>query len=191
MIWDKVVKERIELIFKKYLVTALPSGLMIINQKRAHQRIIYEKLLSNLSLKKTQSQSVLFPFNVSTNAQEVIFFNQNKKILQAMGFEFKIDKSSEIINFTSIPVLFDKNQLENLFDNLFSNEIKYNGFSQADSVSKQLSKAMAIPNGKILSIDEQHELLASLFACKEKNLSPFNRPILVNLDESEINKKIN
>lgn len=178
-------------LFKKYLVTALPSGLMIINQKRAHQRIIYEKLLSNLSLKKTQSQSVLFPFNVSTNAQEVIFFNQNKKILQAMGFEFKIDKSSEIINFTSIPVLFDKNQLENLFDNLFSNEIKYNGFSQADSVSKQLSKAMAIPNGKILSIDEQHELLASLFACKEKNLSPFNRPILVNLDESEINKKIN
>ena len=74
---------------------------------------------------------------------------------------------------------------------MFSNEIKYNGFSQADSVSKQLSKAMAIPNGKTLSIEEQHKLLASLFTCKEKNLSPFNRPILVNLDESEINKKIN
>ena len=178
-------------LFKKYLVTALPSGLMIINQKRAHQRVIYEKLLSNLSSKKTHSQSVLFPFKISTNAQEVIFFNQNKKTLQAMGFEFNIDESSKIINFTSIPILFDKNQLENLFDNLFSNEIKYNGFSQADSVSKQLSKAMAIPNGKTLSIEEQHKLLASLFTCKEKNLSPFNRPILVNLDESEINKKIN
>ena len=178
-------------LFKKYLVTALPSGLMIINQKRAHQRVIYEKLLSNLSSKKTHSQSVLFPFKISTNAQEVIFFNQNKKTLQAMGFEFKIDESSKIINFTSIPILFDKNQLENLFDNLFSNEIKYNGFSQADSVSKQLSKAMAIPNGKTLSIEEQHKLLASLFTCKEKTLSPFNRPILVNLDESEINKKIN
>ena len=178
-------------LFKKYLVTALPSGLMIINQKRAHQRVIYEKLLSNLSSKKTHSQSVLFPFKISTNAQEVIFFNQNKKTLKAMGFEFIIDESSKIINFTSIPILFDKNQLENLFDNLFSNEIKYNGFSQADSVSKQLSKAMAIPNGKTLSIEEQHKLLASLFTCKEKNLSPFNRPILVNLDESEINKKIN
>ena len=50
---------------------------------------------------------------------------------------------------------------------------------------------MAIPNGKNLNIEEQQELLASLFTCKEKNLSPFNRSILVNFDLSEIEKKIN
>ena len=114
----------------------------------------------------------------------------NKTELEALGFEFHLD-GSEVINFTAIPVLFKEKQLDQLFDKLFSSEIEFNGFSKGDAISKQLCKAMAIPNGKILNIEEQQELLASLFTCKEKTLSPFNRQILVNLDAIEIDKKIN
>jgi len=178
-------------LFNKYLITALPSGLMIINQNRAHQRVLYEKLLSSLSLKKNPSQNLLFPYKASIGPTELIYFNSNKAILEAMGFEFELQEDSETINFISIPVLFEVNQLDNLLDKLFSDETEFKGFSEADVVSKQLSKVMAIPNGKVLNIEEQQELLASLFSCKEKNLSPFNRPILVNLDSSEIDKKIN
>ena len=178
-------------LFNKYLITALPSGLMIINQNRAHQRVLYEKLLSSLSLKKNPSQNLLFPYKASIGPTELIYFKSNKAILEAMGFEFELQEDSETINFISIPVLFEVNQLEDLLDKLFSDETKFKGFSEADAVSKQLSKVMAIPNGKVLNIEEQQELLASLFSCKEKNLSPFNRPILVNLDLSEIDKKIN
>ena len=49
---------------------------------------------------------------------------------------------------------------------------------------------MAIPNGKILNIEEQQELLASLFACKENQVSPFNLPILINFDSSDLDKQI-
>ena len=178
-------------LFNKYLITALSSGLMIINQNRAHQRVLYEKLLSSLSLKKNPSQNLLFPYKASIGPTELIYFNSNKAILEAMGFEFELQEDSETINFISIPVLFEVNQLDNLLDKLFSDETEFKGFSEADVVSKQLSKVMAIPNGKVLNIEEQQELLASLFSCKEKNLSPFNRPILVNLDSSEIDKKIN
>ena len=178
-------------LFNKYLITALSSGLMIINQNRAHQRVLYEKLLSSLSFKKNPSQNLLFPYKASIGPTELIYFNSNKAILEAMGFEFELQEDSETINFISIPVLFEVNQLEDLLDKLFSDETEFKGFSEADAVSKQLSKVMAIPNGKVLNIEEQQELLASLFSCKEKNLSPFNRPILVNLDPSEIDKKIN
>ena len=178
-------------LFNKYLITALSSGLMIINQNRAHQRVLYEKLLSSLSLKKNPSQNLLFPYKASIGPTELIYFKSNKAILEAMGFEFELQEDSETINFISIPVLFEVNQLEDLLDKLFSDETEFKGFSEADAVSKQLSKVMAIPNGKVLNIEEQQELLASLFSCKEKNLSPFNRPILVNLDSSEIDKKIN
>ena len=49
---------------------------------------------------------------------------------------------------------------------------------------------MAIPNGKILNIEEQQELLASLFACKENQVSPFNLPILINFGSSDLDKHI-
>ena len=81
--------------------------------------------------------------------------------------------------------------MDHLFDKFFSDEYRFDGFSKADAISKQLCKVLAISNGKSLNIEEQQELLASLFTCKEKNLSPFNRPILVNLDPTEIDKKIN
>jgi len=81
--------------------------------------------------------------------------------------------------------------LGHLFDNFFSEEYKFDGFSKADAISKKLCKVMAVDNGRLLNIEEQQELLASLFTCKENNLSPFNRPILVNLDLTEIDKKIN
>lgn len=176
-------------LFNKYLVTALPSGLMIINQNRAHQRVIYEKLLSNLSLKKSPTQRLLFPYKIDISPKDLHYLLENKTVLQAMGFEF--EEKSKTINLTAIPVLFDKNELDHLFDKFFSEEYRFDGFSRGDTISKQLSKAMAIPNGKNLNIEEQQELLASLFTCKEKNLSPFNRSILFNFDLSEIDKKIN
>ena len=85
-------------LFKKYLVTALPSGLMIINQNRAHQRVLYEKLLTNLSLEKTPSQSLLFPYKISISPKNLIYFFENKTVLEAMGFEFKLENDLNLNN---------------------------------------------------------------------------------------------
>ena len=177
--------------FNKYLITALPSGLMVINQKRAHQRVIYEKLLSSLSVKSPNSQNLLFPYEINLQQSELMYLLENIPIFQAMGFDFEIDENAKLIKIKSIPSLFDEKKIDVLFENLFSNDQEFEAFSKSDAVSKHLSKAFAIPNGKKLNIEEQQELLASLFMCKEKNLSPFNRPIIVNFDVSEIDKKFN
>ncbi|MBL30563.1 MAG: DNA mismatch repair protein MutL [Flavobacteriaceae bacterium] len=178
-------------LFNKYLVTALPSGLLIINQNRAHQRVLYERFLGLLSNNKSSSQKLLFPHKIKLSKLDLISFRENKAIYEVLGFEFN-EIDSEIISILSVPNLFLKDNLDEKLKDLFlnNNEIGFDSFSNGDLVSKRLSKSMAIQNGKILNLEEQQELLASLFACKENQVSPFNLPILINFDRFDLDKQI-
>tara|TARA_B100001741_G_C16537017_1_gene592400 strand:- start:193 stop:1977 length:1785 start_codon:yes stop_codon:yes gene_type:complete len=178
-------------LFNKYLVTALQSGLIIINQNRAHQRVLYEFFLGLLSNKKSSGQKLLFPIKIKLSKMDQINFYENKAIYESIGFEFHEIKS-KTIKVLSIPEILSNDKIEDLLNDLFLNNKDYdfNGFSSGDIISKRLARSMAIPNGKILNIEEQQELLASLFACKENQVSPFNLPILINFGSSDLDKQI-
>ena len=178
-------------LFNKYLVTALQSGLIIINQNRAHQRVLYEFFLGLLSNKKSSGQKLLFPIKIKLSKMDQINFYENKAIYESIGFEFHEIKS-KTIKVLSIPEILSNDKIEDLLNDLFLNNKDYdfNGFSSGDIISKRLARSMAIPNGKILNIEEQQELLASLFACKENQVSPFNLPILINFGSSDLDKHI-
>ena len=178
-------------LFNKYLITALPSGLLIINQNRAHQRVLYESFLKSLSNKKPSSQKLLFPVKINLSKTDHINFSENKLVYEVLGFEFH-EVNSKNLNILSVPDLFLKDNVEDKLKDLFlnRNETDFEAFSIGDTISKRLSKNMAIPNGKILNIEEQQELLAALFACKENQVSPFNLPILINFDSSDLDKQI-
>ena len=178
-------------LFNKYLITALPSGLLIINQNRAHQRVLYESFLKSLSNKKPSSQKLLFPVKINLSKTDYINFSENKLVYEVLGFEFH-EVNSKKLKILSVPDLFLKDNVEDTLKDLFlnSNETDFEAFSIGDVISKRLSKSMAIPNGKILNIEEQQELLAALFACKENQVSPFNLPILINFDSSDLDKQI-
>ena len=178
-------------LFNKYLITALPSGLLIINQNRAHQRVLYESFLKSLSNKKPSSQKLLFPVKINLSKTDHINFSENKLVYEVLGFEFH-EVNSKKLKILSVPDLFLKDNVEDTLKDLFlnSNETDFEAFSIGDTISKRLSKNMAIPNGKILNIEEQQELLAALFACKENQVSPFNLPILINFDSSDLDKQI-
>ena len=178
-------------LFNKYLITALPSGLMIINQNRAHQRVLYETFLKLLSNKRPSSQKLLFPVKINLSKTDYINFSENRTVYEALGFEFH-EVNSKNLNILSVPHLFLKDNVEDILKDLFlnNNETGFEAFSIGDVISKRLSKSMAIPNGKVLNIEEQQELLASLFACKENQVSPFNLPILINFDSSDLDKQI-
>ena len=178
-------------LFNKYLITALPSRLLIINQNRAHQRVLYETFLKSLSYKKPSSQKLLFPIKIYLSKTDYINFVENKKVYEVLGFEFH-EVNSKNLNILSVPDLLLKDNIEETLKDLLlnNNETDFEAFSIGDVISKRLSKSMAIPNGKILNIEEQQELLASLFACKENRVSPFNLPILINFDSSDLDKQI-
>lgn len=188
---EEINTPKIYQIKKKYICSAMQSGLLIMNQNKAHQRILYEEYLSNITVNNGSSQQLLFPLQLHFSTTETQLIKEWQPTLQSIGFVFStIDK--EEIKITGIPINIQESQVSIVLDELLSNlhnEILENSFSLNDAIAKTMAKSLAIKNGTIITTEEQENLVNSLFACKEPKLSPFNKTTFVILSTDEIDKK--
>ena len=172
---------------KKYIINKNKSSLIIVNQQRAHQRILYEKFLQSITLNNYGAQKLLHPIDFDFSTEEISVFNSNKKILNQFGLIFNCGKDQ--LTITSMPAYVEvenlKVSIENLIFNL-NNEIPDNSFSEADLISKIMAKSLSIKNGTILDVKEQQYIINALFACKESLISPFNKKTYVKIEYSQI-----
>ncbi len=182
---------RVFQLFKKYIITSLRSGLLIINQQRAHQRILYEKFLKSLTSEKMVTQKLIFPTKIKLSKKELVLFDEYHKNLKAIGFIIKLSGSS--LEIKSAPSIFNHDNLEDIILNLFSmiDDGNLDSFSKSDFLSKALSNVASIKSGRILSVKEQQILVDDLFACKEFLTCPFNNQIFVTLSKEELDEKLN
>ena len=172
---------------KKYIVSKTKSGLIIINQERAHQRILYEEFLKSVTLNKVNPQKLLHPLEIDFSKADIEIIKSNKNILNQFGLDF--DLKTEKINIKAIPPFINAENLIELFNNLLfniQNEVPENSFSESDLICKIMSKTMSIKNGNYLDLKEQQYIVNSLFACKETMISPFNQKTYVKINYSEI-----
>ena len=177
----------------KYLVNKIKSGLVIINQNRAHQRILYENFLKYITVQGNDSQKLIYPVEVQLSIKEIAIIENFKTQLNNSGFLFDTI-NNETLSFSSLPSSIEKENLESiirsLLDNI-NNEIPDDNFSQTDMISKSLSKSMAIKNGQHLSASEMDFIVNGLFACKEPNISPFNKRTYITLTKQDLDNKFN
>ena len=153
--------------------------MLIIDQKRAHQRILYERFLSELSFQKNFSQILIFPIKIDLDDEDIRLLFEAKNSLIHLGFNFSKFNKNEI-EVIGIHPLFTENQIHQLFQELIASHIsdyKTNSNSLNDYIAKVLSKCSSIKSGKILEKDEQESLINDLFACKDSNITPFNKLI--------------
>ena len=173
-----------------YIITKISSGMVIIDQKRAHQRILYEKFLSELSFDNNVSQALIFPVKLDLNTTEIRFLMEAKTSLTHLGFNFsKFTKNQ--VEVSSIHPVFSENQIHDVFQTLINNQMsdyKNNSDSLNDYISKVLAKCSAIKTGDNLDIAQQESLVNDLFACKEANISPFNKLIFKVISLESIKK---
>ncbi len=176
---------------RKYIVTTIKSGMVVIDQSRAHQRILYEKFLRNGTVKDTVSQQLLFPLSLTFSKNDLTLLKEMKESLGTLGFMFgSMDDDS--IQVTGLPVLVPESEVGMVLDQLISDhqmEVDDNSFSQIDIISKTLAKSLSVKTGELLDNDSQLALVNDLFACKEPNISPFNKPIYITITENDIDKK--
>lgn len=176
---------------KKYIISTLKSGILVIDQHRAHTRILYEELLKNITVSAAVSQQLLFPLKLQFNQQEIILLKENRESLENTGFIFsEFEEDAVVIN--GIPTLISESEVPILLEQLLSdleNEVPESSFSQTDVLSKSLARGMAVKSGTVLNSLEQQNLINSLFACKETSLTPYNRPIFITLTVDELDKK--
>ncbi|HET8885843.1 MAG TPA: DNA mismatch repair endonuclease MutL [Salinimicrobium sp.] len=176
---------------KKFIVSSLKNGLLVINQHRAHNRVLYEELLKNITVTPAVSQQLLFPLSLQLNKNESVILKEFKESLEHAGFIFSAIKE-ESVEISGIPVMIAESEVGMVLEQLFSdfeNDVPQDGFSQIDVLSKSLARSMAVKSGITLSKTEQQNLVNSLFACKEPTVTPSNRPVFVTLTVGDIEKK--
>ena len=173
-----------------YIITKTSAGIVIIDQKRAHQRILYEKFLKELSFSNNSTQALIFPIKLDFNNEENRILESVKNPLIHLGFKFnKFDQ--EGIEISGIHPFFSENQIDSFFQELINSEIsnfQKTSHTINDFLAKILSKSSSLKSGVQLEKKMQVSLVHDLFACKDPNISPFNKLIFKVISTEEINK---
>jgi len=176
----------------KYLITTLKSGLGIINQRRAHIRILYDAYLQQINQKRGVSQGLLFPEIISFTPKEATVLPYLLDDLADIGFDLA-DLGNNAYSINGIPAgLENVNIIETLQD--MADKVLETGCEVKEEVSESmaltLAKKAAIPYGKFLSEEEAETLIADLFASSGPDYTPDGKCILAILTEEELEKRL-
>ncbi|MGJ8667034.1 MAG: DNA mismatch repair endonuclease MutL [Patiriisocius sp.] len=175
----------------KYIISPIKSGMMVIHQNLAHQRVLYEELLKNITLQQAISQQLLFPLQLHFSRPDMEVLKKVQEQLEHTGFVFETFEE-DAVNVSGIPVSLIESQANQVLEQLITdieNEVPDAGFSQNDLLVKSMAKSMAIKSGTRLNKEEQEHLVNQLFLCKEPSVSPSNKPVIVTLDANDMDKK--
>ncbi len=178
-------------VHQKYILSVIKSGLVLIDQHLAHQRVLYEDFLKKITLDESVSQQLLFPIDLSFTPVEVQMLSEIRADLEGIGFQFG-EISSDHLQITGTPALLKESALRETLEALLENirhELPENSFSQLDIIAKSLAKSLAIKNGVKMEPLEQETLLEQLFLCKEPNHSPYGKNTFITLPVEEIQLK--
>lgn len=177
----------------RFILTSVKSGLMLIDQHRAHMRVLFDRYISQIRQKQGVSQGVLFPEIVRLPASEVAVLESLLDDLTAVGFDLSsLGGGSYAINGipTGIeglnPVDLIRNMVHTAMEN--GNDVK----EEIQTIlSLTLARAAAIVYGQVLNNDEMSNLVDNLFACTSPNYAPDGRIVLATIKEEDIEKLFN
>lgn len=176
---------------RKYIVTSIKSGMVIIDQSRAHQRVLYEQFLKDITVKEAVSQQLLFPLNLNFSKSEINLLKELRESLESTGFMFS-NFEDDSVEISGVPVNVSESEIGGVLDQLlsdFKEEVPETGFSQTDLLAKTLCKTLSVRTGEPLNKVSQEALVNNLFACKEPHISPFHRPTYVTMTADDLDKK--
>ena len=171
-----------------YIMTAVKSGLMIINQHRAHVRILYEAYLRQLSEHKVHSQKVLFPEMVQFSVSDSVILDHILPEMTEMGFQLdNLGGGSYAVN--GVPTGIEGLNAVTLITDMVAAAIESGTHvkEEIDHVlALSLARNAAIPQGQVLSNSEMESIVNELFACSNVNYTPSGTPIIAIMQQHDI-----
>ena len=172
----------------KYQMTAVKSGLMIIDQHRADLRILYERYMEQQRQHTSRVQKLLFPDVVQFTASEAVMLDKILPDLVNIGFDVSnLGGHSYAIN--GVPAGIEGIDPVALLQRMVSDAIERGRDVQEEissSIALSLARSAAIPYGQVLSNEEMENLMNELFACSNVNYTPDGKTILYILPQSDI-----
>ncbi|MDR4987354.1 MAG: DNA mismatch repair endonuclease MutL [Bacteroidales bacterium] len=173
----------------QYILTPVKSGLMIIDQQRAHERILFEKYTILFENRHMASQQLLFPENVRLNEHESEILKEIIEDIKGIGFSIN-ELSANHFVIDAIPVdLTEDDSLQEVIEGVIEQYQKNRLELKADSrtnVLRSMARKLAIKPGKMLTQEEMASIADSLFACKMPQQSPAGKTILSIISNEEL-----
>ena len=175
-----------------YIMTAVKSGLMIIDQHRAHVRILYEQYLKQLKEHTAHTQKMLFPEMVNLPTSNEAALQKVLSEMQTMGFELSnMGGGSYAVN--GIPAGIEGLNISALVGDMVASTLE-DGTSVNEEIDQALALSLArnaaIPYGQVLGNEEMENLVNELFACNNVNYTPTGKTILTILKQLDIEKML-
>lgn len=171
----------------RYIATPISSGLALIDQQRAHERILYDRLMGNRQATVSR-QTLLFPVQCRFSAADAELFAELLPDLKDYGFEVDAMGGCTFVA-TATPAGVTENGMQELFDQLLAD---YKGASmqkhtsRSQSLCASLARQMAIKPGQQLTQEEMQQLVADLFACPMAELSPSGKRTITIVKPEEL-----
>lgn len=175
----------------RYILTGIKSGLLMIDQQRAHTRILFDLFLTQMEKTNGLTQQILFPEVLELSEDDELFFEQISGDLKRVGFEFEpIENHS--YNIKGIPAQIGKSSvIDLLFDMLDKAKTTAQDPTASihESISLTLAEASSLKAGQRLSSDEMNDLIDRLFACANYNFTPDGKKIVTTFTQEELENR--
>lgn len=187
------VQKQLMQLHNRYILSQIKSGIMLIDQQAAHERILYERFSLHLEDRKGASQQSLFPQTVTLSPNDYELAKSLLEDIKSLGFEVReFGKNTLVIE--GIPVDLGSNNINEtqLFEHLiegFKNSQQELKLDKRDALARSMARNSAIKSGTVLSQQEMNMLIEQLFACKTPNFSISGKPVIQTIGLTELDKK--
>ena len=179
--------ENIWQVHKKYIISEINSGLVIIDQHVAHERILYEDALKAFESTSMASQTLLFPEKLEFSPDDFDSLLDVLPYLEKIGFKIKKEDESSI-RIDAIPsemaIGNERDVIREILDNFLNERKKYSSFQEG--LAAMFACKAAIKAGDSLAREEMQELVNRLFSTKHPYYCPHGRPIIVQMSLDEL-----
>lgn len=186
---ETVISKRLFQLHKRYIISQIHSGFILIDQQAAHERILYERFMGLLDSHQGLSQQSLFPQTITLNPSDTELIRELLPEIQTLGFQLReFGRNTFVIE--GIPAdlgtsLDEKTIIEQLLET-YKNNNDHVRLSKRDNLAKSLARSAAIKAGTELSPEEMAGLIDNLFACSEANVSIQGKPVILTFTLQEL-----
>ncbi|MGL1903586.1 MAG: DNA mismatch repair endonuclease MutL [Fibrobacterales bacterium] len=174
-----------------FIIAETKSGMVIIDQNRAHQRILYEEARGSLENNHSMSiQQILFPEIIEFTPEEFTLVEEYLESFKTLAFDLE-PFGNNCYQLRGIPNDMSLSDAEYSIRDMIA-QIRHEPITEintVDVIAKSYASGTAIKRGALLNHDQMASLMDSLFATEDPYISPFNKPIIVNMPLKDLNSK--
>ena len=178
---------------QSYIVTAVKSGILVVDQHLAHERILYEKYLKEMETEVRASQQELFPHHISLNINDASILKELKPELEKIGFRIEtMNNTTFVINGT--PVDCKGSDAVSIIEKILEDYKMNNSGNQSDrklNLARSLASQMAVKAGQTLTALEMQDIIDRLFGCAVAELAPNGKKIFTIINADDIKTRLN